>query len=373
MARSSSDVPGGVVFVELIRLAVVVLATAVALDVSARMGADEGAGQLVLTALGAGVGYVVGGVLGRFAQGRISDVEQTLQEVSASEIVAGTAGMLLGLVIAAGVTWPVLLFGGKAFTVPMAVIVMATMAWAGMRLGRSRAGDLLRFLGAGGRLPSSSGRARGSAYKLIDTSALVDGRLVDVCRGGWMEGILLVPEFVLYELQGLADSAEPERRGRGQRGLDALASLQRLSSIGVEVLEDDPGGEEVDTKLLKLARLRNTPLVTTDGNLARVAEVQGIPVRNLHSLAESLRPPVLPGQVLPLTVAKRGREEGQGVGYLPDGTMVVVEQTADRIGEALSVEVTSIVSTSRGRMLFASLLEADDPTPRPRLLRGDAG
>lgn len=359
-------------FVELFRLAVVLLGTGAALELSRQLELDQTA-QLVAAALGTGGGYVVGGLLGRFTQGRISAAEQSLQQVAASEIVAGIAGMLLGLVVAASVTWPVLLFGGKAITVPLAAVVVLSTTWAGLRLGRSRAGELMRFLRAGGRLPSNA-RAVGAEYKLIDTSALIDGRLVEVCQDGWMEGVLLVPEFVLYELQGLADSGDPERRRRGQRGLDSLAALQRLSGVGVDVLAEDPGGDDVDIKLLKIARQRGTPLVTTDANLARVAEVQGVAVRNLHTLANSLRPPVQPGEVLEVNVSKAGREQGQGVGYLPDGTMVVIEDAASRVGSMVEVEVTSVMSNSRGRMVFGTRQPPPDTEPsRPRLLRGDGG
>ena len=368
--QSSAEGPGGVTFVELIRLGIVVLATVGSLELASNAGL-EGTNLLAVTALGAGIGYVAGGVLGRFTQGRIDRAERRLQRVSAPEIVAGSAGMLAGVLLAAAVVWPSLLFGGKVYTVPLAAMVVTTAAWTGLRVGRNRAGDLLRFIGAGGRLPSNT-NAKGGGYKLVDTSALIDGRLVDVAREGWLEGVLVVPEFVLYELQGLADSGEPERRRRGQRGLDMLAALQRLSGIGVEVLEDDPGGTEVDTKLAKVAKQRDMPLVTTDSNLARLAEVQGIRVRNLHQLANSLRPPVQPGDVLEVRVSKEGREPAQGVGYLPDGTMVVVEQAAEMIGSDVQVEVTSIMANERGRMLFASPAQPPGPS-RPRLLRGDAG
>jgi uncharacterized protein YacL len=352
MAIHPADVPGGVTFVELIRLAIVILATGGALESATQADVDPTV-RLAVTALGAGVGYVLGGVVGRFVQSRISRAERRLQRVSASEIVAGGAGALLGLAIGASVAWPVLLFGAKIYTVPLGAMVVLTTAWAGLRIGRSRAADLLRFLGAGGRMPSGS-RATGAAYKLVDTSALIDGRLVDISRDGWIDGVLLVPTFVLYELQGLADSGDPARRRRGQRGLDALTALQRLSGVGIEVLDDDPPGTEVDAKLLHVARDRGTPLITTDANLARVAEVQGIKVRNLHVLADNLRPPVSPGDELVVHVTKQGRERGQGVGFLPDGTMVVIEQAADAVGFDVTAEITSIMSNANGRMLFAT-------------------
>lgn len=352
MSQDSSQVPGGITFVELIRLAVVILSTGVALEISTRVG-WEGSQRLAVTALGAGGGYVLGGVSGRFVQNRMSTAERSLQRVPTSEVVAGTVGGLLGLAVGGALSWPVLLFGGKVFTVPLASIVLLSCGWAGLRVGRGRASDLLRYLGAGGRMPSGS-RAAGAHYKLIDTSALIDGRLVDVCRDGWVDGVLLVPSFVLYELQGLADSSEPERRRKGQRGLDALTALQRLSTVGIEILEEDAPGSDVDMKLVHVAKHRETPLITTDANLARVAEVQGIKVRNLHVLADNLRPPVQPGDELSVRISKSGREQGQGVGFLPDGTMVVVENAEDDIGGEVKVEVTSLMSNAHGRMLFAT-------------------
>lgn len=352
MQHRPAEVPGGITFVELIRLAVVILATGIALEITTAASL-EGAQRLAVTALGAGVGYVLGGVLGRFAQGRVSTAERQLQRVSAAELVAGAAGGLIGVMCAAAVVWPVLLFGGKAFTVPVGALVLTVCAWIGLRVGRSRAPDMLYFLGTGGRMPAG-GRVSGAAFKLVDSSALIDGRLVAICRDGWVEGVLVVPGFVLLELQGLADAGDPERRRRGQRGLDCVAELQRLSTVGVQVLEEDPAAQEVDAKLLHLARERQMPLITTDANLAQVAEVQGIRVRNLHALAETVRPPALPGDLLQVRIAKEGREPGQGVGYLPDGTMVVVEQAAGDVGDVVEGEITSITSTSRGRMLFAS-------------------
>lgn len=365
MPTPPPETPGGVTFVELIRLAIVILGTGVALEAATRYALDGGP-RIAVTALGAGGGYVLGGVIGRFIQGRITTAERRMQRLSASELLAGAAGALVGLMLGAAVSWPVLLFPGKAYTVPTAAAVLITAAWTGLRIGRSRAVDLMRFLGAGGRMPSGS-RATGAGYKLVDSSALIDGRLAEICRDGWIDGVLLVPTFVLFELQGLADSAEPDRRRRGQRGLDTVAAIQRAAAVGVEVLDEDPPGTDVDAKLLHVARTRGTPLITTDANLARVADVQGVKVRNIHALADSLRPPVAPGDHLRLLVTKEGRERGQGVGFLPDGTMVVIERAADAIGGEVEAEVTSIMANAQGRMLFATR------TDRPRLVGGRAG
>ncbi len=372
---------GGTVFVEVVRLAVVVLATAVAFEVAgvvldvARSGVDLGLEpetvRLSVTVVGAGLGYVLGGALGRFALGRVDAAEGPLAQVSGGQLVATMLGALGGLLLAAALTWPVLLLGGRTMlAVPLAGLVITLLVAGGARLGFHRGGDLMRYVGASGRLDVTT-PSRGAAVKLVDTSALVDGRLLDVARAGFLEGTLVVPRFVLFELQGLADAGEEERRARGRRGLDVLAGLQRSSGVAVEVSERDyPEVAEVDAKLLAMAQELGAALVTVDGNLARVAEVQGVRVRNLNALADTLRPPVLPGDVLEIKVTRRGREHGQGVGHLADGTMVVVESAADQVGEAVGAEVTSILSNPHGRMVFATRLDA---TPLRRHAAGDPG
>lgn len=345
--------------VEIVRLAVVVLATAGAFRLSATLG--DGGQDLLVILLGAAVGYVVGGVIGRFTLGRIDAAERSLRTVPAQNLLAGAMGALVGLLIATAITWPVLLFGAKQYTVPLAILIMAILAVTGVRIGVARGGDLLRSLGATGRLPVTT-PAGGRRAKLVDTSALIDGRLVDVCRSGFVEGTLVVPQFVLYELQGLADAGDDNRRMRGRRGLDVLAGLQRSSGVALEVTDRDYLEiEAVDAKLVAMAKDRGASLITVDGNLGRVAEVQGVTVLNLHTLADYLRPPVIPGDQLDVKVIKPGKERDQGVGYLADGTMVVVEHARDMEGTTVTAEVTSIFNNPQGRMVFATALRPDDP------------
>ncbi|MDQ3974527.1 MAG: PIN domain nuclease, partial [Actinomycetota bacterium] len=200
--------------------------------------------------------------------------------------------------------------------------------------------------------------------KVVDTSALVDGRIVDVCRAGFIDSTLVVPQFVLYELQGLADAGDDERRAHGRRGLDVLGALQRSAGVALEVAEEDfPEIGAVDAKLVAMARQRGASLLTVDAHLGRVAEIRGVRVLNLHTLAETLRPPVLPGQRLRVRILKVGKEPGQGVGYLSDGTMVVMEGACDRRLAEVTGEVTSILSNPNGRMVFATLV--DVPTSAP--------
>lgn len=353
----------GRTLIEMIRLVVVVLVTLLAVEAagSPRLADDTwsiewlGSQEAVLVAvvLGAAVGYVLGGVLGRFSVDRMDAVESRLADYSLGEIVAGLLGALAGLVVGAGTTWPLLLVGTRTLTLPLAVLVVLLVTGTGLRIGIRRGGDLLRTLGVSGRLPSAS-PTRGARAKVVDTSALIDGRLLDVCRSGFFDGVLVLPQFVLYELQGLADAGDDERRRRGRRGLDVLAGLQRSSGVTLEVTEQDyPEIAAVDAKLVAMARDRHSSLVTVDSNLERVAEVQGVRVLNLHTLSETLRPPVLPGDDLEVLLVKPGKERGQAVGYLADGTMVVVEDARDRIGREERVEVTSILSTAHGRMVFA--------------------
>lgn len=360
-ARPASGVTS---LVELVRLAVVVLATAAAFSSAALVPRIDGladsrdSATLLVTVLGAAVGYVGGGMVGRFAVGRIDAAERRLHAVSSGELLAGLLGGLSGLALAAVLTWPVLLLPGKLYTVPLAAIAVLVLTATGLRVGAARGGDLLRYLGASGRLPAGSPSA-GPRAKIVDTSALIDGRLVDVCRGGFVEATLVVPRFVLYELQAMADAGDAERRSRGRRGLDVLAALQRSAGVALEVAERDyPDLQAVDAKLVAMAKERGAGLLTVDGNLARVAEVQGVKVGNLHGLAEALRPPVLPGELLRVQVLKAGTEPGQGVGYLSDGTMVVVEGAMQRQGTEVAAEVTSILSNPNGRMVFATLAES---------------
>lgn len=354
--------PRGLVVVELVRLAVVLLLTAVGFTLGPDFaaffeGSDPVFVRFVTSMLGALVGYVIGGIGGRSFLAGVDLAEERLRRVEAAVLVASGVGATLGGLVSLVIAWPILLLPAKVIAVPTAMVVVVLLTYFGGRLGAARGGDLLRFLGARGRLEVSA-PTRGSRAKLVDTSALIDGRIVDVARTGFLDGTLVVPRFVLDELQGLADLVDPRKRNAGRRGLDTLRTMQEEAIVGFEVTEEDvPRLIDVDAKLVELARTRGASLVTVDSNLARVAEISGVRVLNLHALATSLRPPVLPGERLELSITKEGREVGQGVGYLPDGTMVVVEKAADQVGRPVLVEVTSLLQTRSGRMVFANLAE----------------
>jgi uncharacterized protein YacL len=253
-----------------------------------------------------------------------------------------------------GIAAGVLVLAGAALTgvVPWApaltlvAALAAVFAAEGWLAARSRAAS---------EAPSSGGATREA---LVDTSVLIDGRLADVCASGFLAFDLVVPGFVLRELQHIADSSDRDRRNRGRRGLDILQALRASDKVRVVLAEDDvPEQSEVDLKLVELARRRGAALVTTDFNLNKVASIRGVPVLNVNDLAHALRPALLPGETLSVTIVKEGKEAGQGVGYLADGTMIVVDQARSLIGQAVMVAVTGGLQTAAGKMYFGKLAD----------------
>jgi rRNA-processing protein FCF1 len=205
-------------------------------------------------------------------------------------------------------------------------------------------------------------------YKILDTSVIIDGRIADICETGFVEGTLVVPQFVLRELQQVADSSDSLKRNRGRRGLDILAKIQKMANVHVQIVETDfPETREVDLKLIELARRMNGKIVTNDFNLNKVAQLRGVQVLNINELANSLKPVVLPGEVMRVFVIKEGKEAGQGVAYLDDGTMVVVDQAKKALGRTIEVSVTSVLQTTAGKMIFCRWL---DGPPAEDLARG---
>jgi len=196
-------------------------------------------------------------------------------------------------------------------------------------------------------------------YKVLDTSVIIDGRIADICETGFLEGTLVVPQFVLRELQQVADSSDSLKRNRGRRGLDILQKVQKMGSVQVQIVETDfPEIREVDLKLIELARRMSGKIVTNDFNLNKVAQLRGVAVLNINELANSLKPVVLPGEVLRVFILKEGKESGQGVAYLDDGTMVVVDQGKRALGRTIEVTVTSVLQTTAGKMIFCRWPEA---------------
>jgi len=230
------------------------------------------------------------------------------------------------------------------------IIVMMVMAYVGLAVGANK-GDLLNLSALGGIF---GGEKQGKkSYKILDTSVIIDGRIADIAETGFLDGIIVIPQFVLRELQLVADSADSLKRNRGRRGLDILQRLQKTASLQIQIVEDDfPTVREVDMKLIELAKLYEGKIITNDFNLNKVAQLQGVEVLNINELANSLKPIVLPGEAMRVFILKEGKEYNQGVAYLDDGTMVVVDNARKMIGKTIDIAVTSVLQTTAGKMIF---------------------
>ncbi len=241
--------------------------------------------------------------------------------------------------------------------------VLLLMTYIGLVVGASK-GDLLNLAALGGLFTGERAGRRNT--KVIDTSAVIDGRIADIAETGFLEGVLIIPEFVLRELQMVADSSDSSKRQRGRRGLDVLQRMRGNAQIVVQIVEEDyPHIREVDLKLIELAKHLDAKIVTNDFNLNKVAQVRGVAVLNINDLANSLRPVVLPGEKMRVVIMKEGKEFDQGVGYLDDGTMVVVDHARRLIGRSVEICVTSVLQTASGKMIFGKL----DETSRPEAVR----
>jgi uncharacterized protein YacL len=291
-----------------------------------------------------------GALVGAAAGGAIIFAESKLQGRSGREILAGVLGLTLGLVIALLIGWVIFQIPAVAeYAYKFYVIIAMAMilGYLGTVVGISKRGDI-RF--------SSRRHAEAASPKILDTSVIIDGRIADISESHFIEGNLVIPKFVLDELQQIADSPDPLKRTRGRRGLEILRRMQLRKDLEVIVDEYDPGGTEgVDAKLVKMAQERGGRIVTNDFNLNRIAELRGIKVLNVNELANALKPVVLPGEEISVRVMKKGKEPDQGVGYLNDGTMVVVEEGSGLINRTVPVVITSVLQTAVGRMIFAKV------------------
>jgi uncharacterized protein YacL len=307
----------------------------------------------LLIILGGAIGYVLGGIVGRELTTLWLRIQRRYRETASADILLGTVGIVVGLGIALLASAPLRLMQPQWLGMTIAVLLMVTLSYVSANIVLSRRRDFAAFFP---RMAPSKPATTGERAVLLDTSAVIDGRFVDLHRLGFMPGRLRVPRFVLSELQTLADSSDDNRRARGRRGLDLLASLP--AEAPMEVFEIDyPDTSQVDDKLMRLAVDASSPIVTVDFNLAKVARVRGIEVLNLNDAASALRPSYLPGESIHLRIAKPGKEAEQGVGYLDDGTMVVVQGGRSAVGRDSDVEVTSVLQTSAGRMIFARMSE----------------
>jgi uncharacterized protein YacL len=320
------------------------------------LGPFSGVGLGII--VGSGIGYVVGGVFGRTAATTAHRTEAALRDVSADTLIAGSFGALAGGVLGAVFGWPLFLIPQTLVAVAMFGIVVVLLSYAGFRIAAAKRDEVLDVVGR--RSGVTPRRQAPVAFdKLMDTSVAIDARIVDVVRAGFLHGRMVVVQPVLDELQRLADSADPMRRSRGRRGLEVLETLRREPFVDLVVVADgQPDVDEVDAKLVRTCMDEDLALLTLDTNLAKVAGVTGVRVLNLHALALALRPPVVVGEDVTVQVSKPGREPGQGVGYLDDGTMVVIERGRALVGKDVTVRVTSVVITANGRLVFAHVSSA---------------
>jgi uncharacterized protein YacL len=303
------------------------------------------------------VGALMGLVVTPFITTRpVRAVRARIMEMPASALVAGMVGLIVGLMVAGLLSFPLSLLP-KPFGEVLPVAGAVIFAWLGIYIFVMRQRDIFSLFR--GRLPGrlaaeGAGASNEGRSVLLDTSVIIDGRIADISKTGFISGTILVPKFVLNELQHIADSPDALRRNRGRRGLEVLNKLQKESLAPVRMTDMDvPGVREVDDKLVILAKQLNCAILTNDYNLNHVAQLQGVSVLNVNELANAVKAVFLPGESLTVKIIQEGREVGQGVGYLDDGTMVVVDEGRQHIDEELSVVVTKVFQTTAGRMIFA--------------------
>ena len=301
---------------------------------------------------------LTGPLLGLVAGGIILGIERLIRDLRLRVLLGGVAGLIVGGLVATLVL--ALLPAESLKGVPPAAtrgLVLLLFGYLGIAAGTARAG---RFSPAGLRASWSEG-TDGRDTKILDTSAIIDGRIADVAETGFLEGSLVVPQFVLRELQQIADSSDPLKRNRGRKGLEILQRLKKGLDARVVLSEADvPGVADVDMKLIELARQTEARILTNDFNLSKIAELRGVRVLNVNTLANALKPVVLPGESMNLFILKEGKEPNQGVGYLDDGTMVVVDNAKRFLGRNIAVTITSVLQTTAGKMFFGRCDAAEE-------------
>lgn len=297
------------------------------------------------------------------------NIEMEIKGVSSSDMITGTAGLIAGFIIAYLLTQLYEVFQIPWLTITLTIVTYIFLGYLGIIIATKKGEDIISAINTARKtqLGSVRGRNKGNeaSPKIFDTSVIIDGRISDIMRTGFMEGRIIIPEFVLVELRHIADSSDSLKRQRGRRGLDILNKIQM--DYGIEIyntaeeksLDEIP---EVDVKLLKLAQIMNGKVVTNDFNLNKVAAIKGVEVLNINELANTLKPVVLPGETMQLFLVKEGKEVDQAVAYLDDGTMIVVEDGRRYIGQTIDVAVTSVLQTAAGRMIFGR--------PKPKALPG---
>jgi len=301
--------------------------------------------------------------------------ELRVRQVSLKRLIGAAAGSVLGIVGA----YLISLILSRALTGEsntlafLQLLILLLMSYVGLIVGANK-GEMLNLAALGGLFGGENSSKQ--SFKILDTSVIIDGRIADIAETGFLDGILVVPQFVLRELQLVADSADSMKRNRGRRGLDVLQRIQKMAHLNVQLIEEDfPHVKEVDLKLIELARLYDCKVVTNDFNLNKVAQLHGVTVLNINELANSLKPIVLPGEIMRVFILKEGKEYNQGVAYLDDGTMVVVDNAKRMISKTIDITVTSVLQTTAGKMIFGRFDErvhhVYDKAPPPPLDRSE--
>ncbi|AGB40172.1 integral membrane protein (PIN domain superfamily) [Halobacteroides halobius DSM 5150] len=315
-------------------------------------------------------GVVIGGLIGFIIFPIIADqlikwilkLREELERVPGKDILSGIIGLVIGLGLGVLVVLAFPILSIPKFGILIQIIVNGGLGYLGWNLGVKKREEFFGGLIKSNNIIKEDTKEETNkeevtgqpSYKILDTSVIIDGRIADICQTSFIEGVLVVPGFVLEELQHIADSSNILKRNRGRRGLDILKKMQNEIDIEVQIYDYDfEEIEEVDSKLVKLAQVLEGKVVTNDYNLNKVAELQGVTVLNINELANAVKPVVLPGEEMEVKIIKDGEEPGQGVGYLEDGTMVVVDEGKDYIGDEIDVLVTSVLQTAAGRMIFA--------------------
>ncbi|MZP30229.1 TRAM domain-containing protein [Heliobacterium undosum] len=312
----------------------------------------------VITLIPGALGFIIAPQLIRWVVVMTGWLENRLQRTPIQDLVGGAIGLIVGLIIAnlLDVSISELPGLGRYLSVGLSAI----MGYVGMRVGVKKREEILIFIyprwkeKQAKEKTEDKAEAKGACLKVLDTSVIIDGRIADICKSGFIDGTLVIPAFVLEELQHIADSSDLLKRNRGRRGLDVLNKIRKELDVAVHIDQRDYDDlAEVDSKLVRLCREINGHIVTNDYNLNKVAELQGVKVLNINELANAVKPVVLPGEEMTVQVIKDGKELGQGVAYLDDGTMIVVDGGKRFMGQTITVLVTSVLQTSAGRMIFA--------------------
>lgn len=315
------------------------------------------------TVLGAIILFFVSYLIADYIVDFLKWVEEALIKVPVGDLFFGSVGLIIGLVIAYLINITLQDINIKVVSQILPLFITILLGYFGFQVGFRRREEFVNLLNVNKKerdkkrpvveeeAVSSDNHSRA---KILDTSVIIDGRIADICQTNFLEGTLVIPQFVLGELQHIADSSDVLKRNRGRRGLDVLNRIQKELPVEVEIYEGDfEEIQEVDSKLIKLAKVIDGIVVTNDFNLNKVCDLQGVRVLNINDLANAVKPVVLPGEELMVQVIKDGKEQNQGIAYLDDGTMIVVEEGRNYIGKSIEVLITSVLQTSAGRMIFA--------------------